>query len=106
MIGGAVDVELARHQWEDGRRAVERARSDGAAYDRLSLQVDLVTAELNRRVGQIFTLEELADVYEGADRWVLEVIHEALPNEVPARASTVADAAFQRYSRRATDYAP
>jgi hypothetical protein len=106
MIGGIVDVELARHQWEDGRRALERARADRSAHDRLTDQVDIVTAELNRRVGQIFTLEDLASVYESADRWVIEVIHEARPNEVPAQASTAADAAFQRFSHRASDYTP
>ena len=106
MIERVMDIELARHQWEDGHRAVERARSDRAAYDRLSLQVEIVTAELGRRVGQTFTLEQLAGVYAGADRWALEAIHDALPDDVPSQASTVADAAFQLYSRRASDYSP
>jgi hypothetical protein len=106
MIGGALDLELARHQWDDGRRAVERLRPDRAAYDHLSVQVEIVTAEIARRVGQVFTLDELAAVYGGADRWVIEALQNALPDEVPAQASTVADAAFQLYSRRASDYAP
>ena len=106
MIDRVVNVELARHQWEDGRRAVERSRQDRAAYDHLSTQVGVLTAELARRVGQIFTLEELAAVYEGADRWVPEALHEAFPSEVPTQASTVADAAFQLFSRRASDYTP
>ncbi len=103
---GEVNVELARHQWEDGYRAVERSRSDRPAFDRLSRQVDVVTAELTRRVGQVFTLEQLAAVYGGADRWVLEAIHDAFPDDVPAQSSTVADAAFQLYARRASDYTP
>ncbi len=106
MIGGAVDLELARHQWEDGRRAVERWRSDRSVYESLALQVDVVTAELSRRVGQSFTLDQLASEYAGADRWALQAIHDALPDAVPSQASTVADAAFQLYSRRASDYSP
>ena len=89
------DVDLARHQWEEGRRAVERSRNDRNAY-----------AGLNRRIGQNFTLAELAAVYAGADRWVLETIDEAFPDESPGPVSAAADAAFDMYSRRASDYAP
>lgn len=106
MIDLVVDLDLARHQWEDGRRALERARADRAAYERLSMRVGIVTAELTRRVGQTFTLAELAAAYDGADRWALETIHDAFPDDVPAEVSTVADAAFDQYSRRASDYAP
>ena len=35
-----VDVELARHQWAEGRRALERARDDRAAYARLNARVE------------------------------------------------------------------
>jgi hypothetical protein len=101
MIVPVVDVELARHQWAEGRRAVERAGSEG-----LNRQVGVVTAELNRRVGQTFTLDELAAVYAGADRWALEAVHDAFPDGVPSQVSTAADAAFDLYSRRASDYSP
>jgi hypothetical protein len=106
MIGGVVNLDLARHQWEDGLRAVERERSDHARYDLLTAQIEVVTAELARRVGQTFTLDELAAAYDDVDRWALTAIHEALPDEVPSGASTVADAAFLLYSRRASDYNP
>jgi hypothetical protein len=100
------DVHLARHQWEEGRRAVERARADSGAYARLNRRIDVVTAELTRRIGQNFTLAELASVYDSADRWVLESIDDALPDESPGPVSTAADAAFDQYSRRASDYSP
>src|SRR5262245_39229552 len=100
------DLDLARHQWEEGRRAVERARGDRSSYAALSRRIDAVTAELTRRIGQTFTLAELAAVYEGADRWVLETIDDAFPAESPGPVSTAADAAFDRYARRATDYTP
>ena len=67
MIGAALDVQLARQQWEEGRRRLERTRSDPAAYARLAAQVELVAGQLRRRVGQTFTLEELARAYDGAD---------------------------------------
>src|SRR5215471_18329139 len=100
------DLDLARHQWEEGRRAVERARNDRGKYAALSRRVDVVTGELTRRIGQTFTLAELAAVYESSDRWVLEAIDDAFPDESPGQVSTVADAAFDRYARRATDYVP
>ena len=60
-----VDLELARHQWDEGRRAVERAQADARDYRSLTRRVDVVTAELTRRIGQTFTLAELAAVYDG-----------------------------------------
>jgi hypothetical protein len=106
MIRAVVDLELARHQWEEGRRAVDRTRSDPAAHRRLVAQIDVVAAELTRRVGQVFTLDELATEYDSADRWTLETIDDAFPDDVPADVSTAANAAFDLYSRRASDYAP
>ena len=106
MIRAVVDLELARHQWAEGRRALDRARADARAHRRLLAQVEVVAAELTRRVGQTFTLEELAAEYDRADRWTLETIDEAFPDDVPADVSTSADAAFDLYSRRASDYAP
>jgi hypothetical protein len=100
------DLDLARHQWEEGRRAVQRARDDRQEYARLTRRIDAVTAELTRRVGQTFTLAELAAVYGGADRWALETIDDAFPDESTGGVSTAADAAFDLYSRRASDYAP
>lgn len=106
MIDRVVDLELARHQWAEGRRALDRARRDRSRHGRLLREVEVVTRGLTRRIGQTFTLEELATAYESADRWVLEAIHEAYPDDITYEASTVADAAFDGYSRRASDYTP
>jgi hypothetical protein len=98
-----VDLELARQQWEQGNRRLEQARGDRD----LLAQVDLVTAQLRARVGQTFTLQELADVYAGADRWALDVLEDARPDGAgPPDAATAADAAFHLYARGATDYTP
>jgi hypothetical protein len=102
-----VELELARQQWQDGNRRVESARPDHQRYLRLTGQVETVVAALRRRVGQVFTLSELADAYDGADSWTGEVLDEADPDEAPAtEPGTVADAAFHVYARGATDYRP
>jgi hypothetical protein len=106
MIGGVVEVELARHQWEEGRRALQAPGPDAAAARALARQVEILSAELTRRLGQVFTLAELVAVYEGADRWSIELLQEAFPDEVPASVSTAADAAFELRSRYASDYVP
>jgi hypothetical protein len=103
-----MDVELARQQWQDGNRRVEDARSDNRRYVDLSQQVDVVVAGLRKRVGQVFTLDELADAYEGADEWARELLEDAADPDAPpaAEAGTVADAAFHVYARGAVDYRP
>ncbi len=102
-----MDVDLARHQWDDGRRRVDAARGDARRYVTLAGQVDLVVSALRGRVGQTFTLSELADAYDGADMWVLELLDDADPeSEHVTEAGTVADAAFHSYARGATDYRP
>ena len=102
-----MEIELARQQWQDGNRRVEAARADHRRYLELTGQVETVIAVLRQRVGQIFTLAELADAYDGADVWTGEVLHGAGPDETPAREpGTVADAAFHLYARGATDYRP
>jgi hypothetical protein len=105
MIGPVVDLELARHQWAEGRRALERARVDDPdGFRRLAAGVEVLLAELTRRVGQTFTLVELAATYDHADRWTLEVIDDVCGSSVPA--SVASAAAFDLYARRASDYAP
>ena len=102
-----MDVQLARQHWTDGRRRVESARSDPAAYARLNAQVELVAAELRRRIGQSFTLEELAQAYDGADDWARVVLYDARDEDAPLpETAIVADAAFELYARGASDYAP
>jgi hypothetical protein len=102
-----VDIELARQQWNEGRRRVEAARRDASRYARLHEQVDVITAELRRRVGQSFTLDELAAVYAASDDWARALLYDAAPEDAPPpEAATAADAAFHRYALGATDYAP
>jgi len=101
------DLELARQQWRDGNRRVEEARGDRARYRRLVEGTDRVVDALRRRLGQSFTLDELAATYSGADDWVRDLLEDADPDgAVPAEPGTVADAAFHAYARGAVDYRP
>jgi hypothetical protein len=102
-----VDLDLARHQWQDGIRRVEATRADRARYAARMAQVDILVNALRQRVGQVFTLDELAQSYEGADDWARAVLDDADPEAPPvSEAGTVADAAFHVYARGATDYRP
>jgi hypothetical protein len=97
-------IETARLQWEEGyRRLNEYTSSDPPTYRLLLAQVDVLIDELNRRVGQTFTLAELAAAYDEADRWLLEVLP---PGAGAIQLGLVEDAAFHLYARGAVDYAP
>jgi hypothetical protein len=101
------ELESARREWEDGHsRLLEQAR-DGSTSDRLLAQVDVVAAELRRRVGGVFTLRELAEAYARSDEWARAVVSEQAPAPGwPRTLSLVEAAAFHLYSRGAQDYAP
>jgi hypothetical protein len=101
-------LESTRHEWEEGNRRLQAAAaSDRTLYGRLLAEVDLVLEQLRRRVGQSFTLDELAAAYGDADRWVQAALIEAEPAPGwPARSTIAQDAAFYLYSRGAIDYRP
>ena len=98
---------MTRREWEEGNRRIQAAASDRQLYGRLLSEVDVVLEQLRRRVGQSFTLGELASAYGDSDRWVQAALQEAEPAQGwPARTTTVQDAAFHLYSRGASDYRP
>ena len=100
-------VASARREWIDGRRRFVEAARDPTRADTLHRQRDAVLEELHRRVGGVFTLAELADVYTGAERWLHRVVGERAPSAGWARTLAVAsDAAFYAYSLGAQDYEP
>jgi hypothetical protein len=100
-------VESVRREWEEGYRRFESASRDAVTAERLRVQLEAVMDELRRRVGQTFTLSELAVAYHGAERWTREAVGERAP--VPGWPRTLAmveDTAFYLYQRGAVDYAP
>jgi cytochrome P450 len=96
-----------RHEWEDGTRRLEAARDDVRRYRELLALLDLIRDELRKRVGQTYTLEELARAYAEAERWGREVLEErsSVPGW-PRDLTTVLAAAFDAYQLGAFDYAP
>jgi hypothetical protein len=104
-----VMLEAARYQWDEGWRRLD-AEGEGTARSRhLWLLVEEVVAELRRRVGQTFTLADLARVYEGSEDWVRDVVVRAAPPKSRAGirdAALIQDAAFAHYARGARDYRP
>ena len=103
----AILTDTIRREWEDGHRRFNELARDPVARPRLLAQLEAVTDELRKRVGQTFTLEELAAAYSGAERWSREAIaeHAATPGW-PRTVSLVEAEAFHRYQRGALDYAP
>jgi hypothetical protein len=100
-------LETTRREWEEGNRRLQAAASDRMLQERLLAEVGVVLEQLRRRVGQTFTLGDLASAYGDADRWVVEALQEADPAPGwPARTTTAQDAAFHLYSRGALDYRP
>ncbi len=103
----SVAVENARQEWEESHRRLESEARDKARYEGLLEQVEAVSAELRRRVGQTFTLAELADAYRGAERWSRDAALRGAPETArPEDLATVEDAAFHLYARGAVDYVP
>jgi hypothetical protein len=102
-----MDVELARQQWDDGRRRVERLQAGSPEQRRANAEIDIVIGELRRRIGQTFTLQQLATAYDSATEWARELLYDARPEGAgPPDTATVTDAAFQAYAHGALDYRP
>ena len=65
-----------------------------------------IEAELRRRLGGAFTTDELADFYDQGTGWATDLAVSVAPEDPYAwDTRTVADAAFARYLRGASDYA-
>jgi ribonuclease HI len=103
----AIVLDVVRREWEEGYRRFEAASRDPVASRRLLAQLDVVTDELRKRIGQTFTLDELATAYERADDWARDAVseHAATPGWV-RNLAMVEDAAFHLYQRGAVDYKP
>jgi hypothetical protein len=103
----AIGLETARHEWEDALRRVEAERRDPTRYGRLLAQVEVVTDELRRRVGQTYTLADLLRAYGDAESWARGAVSERAATPGWARDLTTAiAAAFHTYQRGAVDYEP
>jgi hypothetical protein len=99
-------VDLALMEWETGLRRLETLDVPPAREAVYRAVVDEIVAELNRRVGQTFTLERLAREYEQSASWA-RLVAQRTTDQVWAHDLTiVGDAAFARFARGASDYRP
>ena len=91
-------------QWQDGLRRLNEASPDQSRM--LERVTAAIEAELRRRLGGAFTADELAELYEQGTDWATDLAVSVAPEDPYAwDARTVADAAFGRYLRAATDFA-
>jgi hypothetical protein len=101
-------LDAMRQQWEEGNRRLE-SRATDPAYPQLLEQLEVATEEIRKRVGERFTLAQLAEAYRASDRdhWLREAVEErtGAPGWV-RNLAIVQDAAFHLYARGATDYSP
>jgi hypothetical protein len=102
MGGDAFDT--AAYQWQEGERRLRDAPAgQRATLDRV---VERAVAELRRRLGGPFTADELVRLYdEQGTTWIIDIAASVAPEDPWAWDQRVADAAFARYLREATDYA-
>jgi hypothetical protein len=102
----AVAVEQTRREWAEGHRRFQAELRAPRGED-AAAELEVVLAALRKRIGQRFTLAQLADAYGTADAWAREAVEESGPaSGWPRRLATVTEAAFHVYSRGAVDYEP
>ena len=96
--------DTAADQWAAGLRRLRDAPPDQRPT--LERVTRMIEAALRRRLGGPFTSEELAELYDQGTDWCSDVAYAAAPEQPYAwDVRIVADAAFGRYLREATDYA-
>ena len=96
---------LLREEWGAGDRRLEAERGDRSRYGTLLRQIEIVTEELRKRIGQTYTVAELAASYRSAEGWAREAVQERAPSPGwPRDLALVLAAAYHAYQRRASDY--
>ncbi|HSD77875.1 MAG TPA: hypothetical protein VLA98_10735 [Solirubrobacteraceae bacterium] len=99
-----MSFEIAIHQWREGERRLREA--PGEQLPALERVTERIHDELRRRLGVPFTTDELVALYEQGTAWCTDLAYQVAPGAPWAwDARVVADAAFARYLREATDYA-
>jgi hypothetical protein len=91
--------------WREGQRRL--AQADPTVAPALERVTEAIVDALRRRIGGVFTTDELARYYgdEGIE-WTFDVAVRTVPSNPDAwDLTTVANAAFARYVRGASDYA-
>lgn len=99
-----MSYESAVQQWRGGAERLERAPADRARV--LERVVERITADLRRRLGSTFVVDELVELYDAGTEWAQQLAMRVAPEHPFAwEPRVVVDAAFARYVRDAADYA-
>ena len=99
-----MSFETAIYQWQQGERRLQAAPAERHAL--LERVIGSLVAELRRRLGGRFSVDELVALYEGGTSWCLQLAMKQAPEDPWAwEATVVVDTAFARYLREAADYA-
>jgi hypothetical protein len=101
-----LSVQLAREDWRNGERIVERILADPARGPVATRVMRELQREVRRRLGQTYTLAALAALYADVDRWGREAAQRVAPDIGWAHDSVFADAACARAARNARDWKP
>jgi hypothetical protein len=103
-------IDPARQVWDEAARRLGAEAGDPVRERQLWALVDVLLAELRRRLGQRFTLDELVALHgRAAEDWARELVAAAMPAEPrvgPADVTLVLDTAFHLFARGASDYYP
>jgi len=91
-----------RLDWQEGDRRIREL--EPALRGPCERAADRIVEELRRRLGSRFTADELALLYEGSQAWTMPLAVSVAPEVPLAWEQWVADAAFNRYLRDASDW--
>ena len=98
-----MSFETAIEQWREGERVLAAApEQEQAALLRVE---EALVAELLRKLGGAFTVDELVEFYEQDSSWCMELALRLEPEMPSAWDARIADAAYARYVRGAVDFA-
>jgi hypothetical protein len=102
------ELESMRRDWADGERRLAAARARdparAAVYDRVVAEL---RRTLRRRIGQTFSLADVAQVYSRSAGWARDVAQVTAPGAAYAHDLAVtADAVFAEAARQASDWTP
>lgn len=100
-------LTAVRHEWAEGSRRLEESRDDRGRYRQLLELLDILLDELRKRVGQTYSLADLAAAYGHSEHWAREALDtRAAAPGWPRDLTLVLAAAFAAYQRGAVDYKP
>jgi len=97
-------VQVAMIEWEEGRRRLESLDVPPRQERVIRRVVDEIAAELERRLGQVYSLAELVRVYDESTAWCRDIAQLTTEHVWAHDLSIVQDAAFARFARNASDY--